>query len=393
MKFGSISDIGRSIVMTNDVYNRELGSFSAFMSPERKAAFHRINMEYMQILSNKSLNDIRESMYESLKINAKILNINYQISNTLDSIAELTFNNYQQVKKTNDILKEILETLKNPNAIVANEKARLASQNIIDAKSLSEERSAKLLDESLKFLEEAISINPVDYKAHFELGWLYSFYKNDFIKAEECFDNAVIRSLNNDKVFAVFALRHLADTRQNLGLSKKALIAIQEAVDLNTGDIFQTNFEYIQHLVKDGNVSEAKKIIISIIDSDPKIFQIAITDPVLRESDSLIKSIESMKENKIKKLETSINKVINDYVYFLNLNKNTIKVSGFKRGFLGFGFKSGTQKQYTKFKIPNEIVNNHNETFHKIVKNEYRSAIASLKRASYIKLFYDIFLE
>ena len=311
MPMVSISDIGRSIATSSDVYNREMGAFSAFLSPERRAGFHRINIEYMQAMSNQTLSDIAYSVRQGTQLNAELLNVNYRISDNLDEIARYTYENHQQIRKTNEILNEILATLKNPNSTAASEKARIAAQNIAEAKQMSEKRAKRLLDEALELLVESVSISPFDYKAHFDLGWLYSFYMNDLKNAEKAFDNAVLRSIQKDPSFAVFSLRHLADTRQMLGDNSGALEAIEEAVELRSGDVYQTRLEYGQHLIHSAKEKKAASEIENLIGDNNSYFDIAITDPILSScelvNNSMVILLNVRKKKTLRKIQEEVN--------------------------------------------------------------------------------------
>jgi tetratricopeptide (TPR) repeat protein len=338
-----------------------MGAFSAFLSPERKSAFHRINMEYMQALSTQSLSDIATATWQGARLNSEILNINYKINGNLEEIAKYAYENHNAIRNTNEILSQILDTLKNPTAVSASEKARIASQNIVEAKSMKEERACKLLDEAIEYLEEAISISPVDYKAHFDLGWVYSFYKEDLNKAEQCFDNAVLRSIQKDKGFAVFALRHLADTRQMLGSRDAALEAIEEAVELQAGDVLQTKIEYAQHLINSEDHDKAKSVIKDVIQSYEQAFDVVYTDPIISGS----KIISSALEDALQKQKEAVKESLKQSLKKSNLipepRDMVFEVIGDKKRFLGLGYHPYDERTYHKFTIPKEILESVNK--------------------------------
>ena len=179
----SISDIGRAIVGGSDPYNREMGAFSAFLSPERKAAFHRINVEHLQSISASHLSNIESLLYNGFKYNIRAmqgmeqdLSFIKDDTNIIKQYSKLISNGVDELitglDKTNEILNEILGVVSNPSSTASVEKASLARKNIVQAKKLSPNKATILLDEAHSLLVESINKSPLNYKAYFDKGWL-----------------------------------------------------------------------------------------------------------------------------------------------------------------------------------------------------------------------------
>jgi len=294
----SLREMGQGIVSSKSPYDQQLGSFSAFLSPARKESWHRINVENMFVATNQSLYSIENSLRLGLEYNAQILETNYRISTQLDDISQTAYEQCKEIRNTNRILEEILSTLKSPKAVEAAEKARMASQNIAEAKDMNQERAKRLLDEAHDLLVKSIEISPFDYKAHFDLGYLYSFYHNDLESAENSFDTAVLRSLKKDRGFAVYALRHLADTRKNQGKYPEATEALEEAYELNAGDMYQTRFEYAQSLVLNKEETKAEDHVLSLVSGNNEYFDNCAVDPILLKISSLRKKLEHLYDSR-----------------------------------------------------------------------------------------------
>ena len=199
----SLRDIRDGIINSQSPYQQQAGLFSHLLSPERKKDWHRINMEHSLSIQNQSLNNIEQYIHYGVVSNARNLHKISQNISDLNTNISLGFENIaNNLKKTNDllnnsnqILKGILDALLSPETSKAKEKANLASLNIKNALNLKSERAKILLDEAEILLKESIDISPFDYRAHFDLGYLYSFYRLDFKNAENCFNNAVLRAL------------------------------------------------------------------------------------------------------------------------------------------------------------------------------------------------------
>ncbi|MES9905314.1 MAG: hypothetical protein ABW168_21890 [Sedimenticola sp.] len=223
--------------------------------------------------SNANQEQIQQILMQGFQANIDLLGrqneaIKY-IGDGIQSMAGEMLTQRRVLEDSQQILKEMLDAIQNPNAIEASEKAKQGSSNIIDAKDLSKDRADRLLSEAVELLKESIGINDYDYKAHFDLAWLYSFYLNDLEKAEYHFDTATLRSINKDKKFAAYSLRHLADTRKLLGRIDGALDAITEAEDLENGENLETKYEHARYLVALNKDDEAVEKLKDIVEKNP----------------------------------------------------------------------------------------------------------------------------
>lgn len=292
MPLYSISDIGRSIVAGSDPYSREMGAFSAFLSPERRAAFHRINVEYLQSVSVSHLSNIQNLLYNGFTYNLQAMQgIQHDLSfikndvGVIKQYSKVISEGVEKVitglDKTNEILSKILDVVSNPSSTASLEKASLARINIVQAKKLEPDKAAILLDEAYSLLVDSISKSPINYKAYFDKGWLESFYYQDYDKAIDSFDNAVIRSIENDNLFCVQALRYLADTYSIKGNYTQAISCIEKAISLNCGDKDQLKLEYAQYLLNNREEGKAIQQIKKTINNKASSFTYFSTDPII----------------------------------------------------------------------------------------------------------------
>lgn len=309
----SLREIRDGIINSQSPYNQQTGLFSHLMSPERKQAWHFINQEHLLSLQNQSLSNIEQVVQFGVVNNAQNLQrINNSLSE-LDINISLGFDRVSNnIKKTNDllhnsnlILKGILETLTTPETTKAKEKATLASQNIKDALNLRSDRAKILLDEAETLLQQSIEISPFDFRAHFDLGYLYSFYRENFKEADTCFNNAVLRSLSKDSNFAAYSLRHLADARKHLGNLSEALNAIQEAYEINSSNN-QIQFEYAQYLILNNQVDKANNLIYDLVSKNSAYFDISITDTIIATENVILNKLFDLRNNKIENITNNL---------------------------------------------------------------------------------------
>ena len=310
MKSVSIRDIEKGIVRSQSPFNQQIGSFSHFFSEDRKRNWHRINMENLLMQNNINQTDLQNILMQGFKIILQSAQYQNMKLDSIDSGIQSMSNELLQQKKilenSNSVLNEILESIKNPRAIEAKEKANQASENIKDALSLEKSRAERLLDEAITLLEESIKINDYDFKAHFDLGWLYSFYKNDYEKAEYHFDTSVLRSISNDKKFAAFSLRHLADTKYHSGNIEGAIKAVAEAEKIEENKNLETTFEYARYLVEAGKDNVASIKIESIIKQNPIHFALTEKEIDVNNHPSIQTCLKNLTEKKRNKHKSTV---------------------------------------------------------------------------------------
>ena len=382
----SLRDIRDGIINSQTPYQQQTGLFSHLMSPERKQAWHFINQEHLLSIQNQSLSNIEQVIKFGVITNAQNLQ---QINNSLSELdinISLGFDRVSKsIKKTNDllnnsnlILKGILEALITPETTKAKEKARLAQQNIKDALNLRSDRAKILLDEAEMLLQQSIKISPFDFRAHFDLGYLYSFYRENFKDAETCFDNAVLRSLSKDSDFASYSLRHLADARKHLGNLNKALNAIQEAYEINGNN--QIQFEYAQYLILNNQVGKANDLIYDLVSKNPAYFDISITDTIIATENVILNKLFDLRNEKIENITNNLIK--NKQEYWNNKYLHTTLKNIFgreKKDYSNIKLNDTNKYQIETF-ISNEISKEVNElTFENLHNNNTNEIENNLK--------------
>lgn len=323
---------------------REIGEMMGFMSLEKKQTYHRINMENLLALSQKTQQEtqhiLREGFQANLNMQAQHFNLTRrgfeemdfqmrQIAHGLESLndnviegfkrTEEQLNNLREgvqkgftilgagiakqiemIENSNKKLDKIIKTLQSPRATEARELAQRAAINIKEALSMNEERAKRLINEAYQLLQESITIYDYDYKAHFDYGWICSFFLGEHEKAEYHFDTAVLRSLNHDPAFAVYSLRHLAETRRDLNEFSEAIEAAQEALDLDKGQTIHIQFDLARYLALAGHISKSCEYLESLINLHPEYYLQVIAEPDLFCNREIASFLQQLFDNKFK---------------------------------------------------------------------------------------------
>lgn len=298
----SIHQAEDGLAKNTSTYTRELGTLSAFLSPARRSAYHRINVEYALANANASLSDIREAPCEGNRLNAELLNVTQDIASSMDSIAEEMSQQSSLLRRSNQILQELLEVTKSPRATEATELCQQARENIDAAKTIPKARTEKLLEEAITLLIEGTSINRADYRSHFDLGWLYMIYKNDPPKAIECFDEAVSRSLSHDPDFATMAYRHMADCHRELGDLPKAMEVLDEAKEARSECPSELTIDLADVYLASGvEYENVKKVVVDLIEKQPICYEAVALHPRLGGDSRMGEFLSGMRKTRLEK--------------------------------------------------------------------------------------------
>ena len=205
-----------------------------------------------------------------------------EVARTIDTgfahMAQEIVANRQVLTDIRGVLRELLAVESNPRATDAAEKTRQAKANMQDALHLASARRTRLLDEALRELTDAVSINPYDFDAQFHLGWLHLFYQHDATQASQHFDTAVLRSLVKAPQFASYALRHLALAKRTAGDLAGAYEVTKEALDL-TPSHCELLSDHARYAALAGHTDEAATILRRLINESPAYFYDAAAEP------------------------------------------------------------------------------------------------------------------
>ncbi len=308
--------------MKATAHSKEFGIMSAFISPSKRKVYRRVNVENLLIQNKASLQKTQAVLIQGLRANlemqarqTQVLQKNHESSDfrmrqvkrglkvlgstmvekvdevngkleeihrdVKKDVGELARGINQQVvmmAKSHRVLEDLLSTVQSPRASEAMELARLAARNVQESSSMNEMRARRLLTEGIDLLKKSLSIYQHDYKAHFDFAWLSGFVLGDNEKAEQHYDQAVLRSLNHDESFAIYALRHLAETRRELKKYKGAVEAAKEAYQMDSGKNPQIQFDLSRYLALVGENQRACIILRNLLSSYPSFFLQAIAE-------------------------------------------------------------------------------------------------------------------
>lgn len=127
------------------------------------------------------------------------------------------------LEKQIELLTGIHDMVKNPRATQADELYRMAIDSY----------KRKRLADALKLLQDAIALNPGDYRVHVTMGYTY-IDKRELEKARESFQSAIDYARTDS--YKANALKLRARTEHLLGYTDKAIETVKEALMLAEND-------------------------------------------------------------------------------------------------------------------------------------------------------------
>lgn len=338
-----------------EVQKRELGPFSAFMSPERQSVVHRINMEEIARQTNENIVGLGQLLADCTRHSLERLDwigeTNERMSQSLSRLEEQSHQQLTKLDSAIDRLDKMLFSMQNPAAVRGAERARQAAKNIQHAKQLDEDRAHRLLTEAGEMLVEASASNPLDYKAAFDLGWLHLFFEENYDEAVKWLEKSVDHSIVEAPDFAVYVLRHSAEANRLNDNLDEAHKLLTNALEIGSGDQTQVKVELVEIVLAKDGVDEATKLTDSFVDEDPNLFEAFLSSERLLGNgvysewaklklNTIVASIEARTQTQLQSEEWSENLVVLDATV-------STKILPF------YSYGRGVSRK--KFKIPDEL--------------------------------------
>ena len=251
----------------------EANPIHTIVFPAYKAhTFHRINVEYLAPLQAMRRDGIYKTLTKGIRTNLRKIgsedDVVHSLRPQLENLAShLSLQTLQLVQARQHLHSNLEHLTQTPHPPLTHA-ASLESINF---------------DQQLQAVEtclfEALYLNEQDYRAHFELGWLYLFLLGKLPEASAHFALASQQAQTADPQFAVFALRHLADTQYGLGHYSDAIeTALQGLYQQAQPDLEQV-YECARYLAIAGEHSQATQRLAKIVITSPVYYVQAQAEP------------------------------------------------------------------------------------------------------------------
>lgn len=283
----------------------------AIFFPKRKQfTFHRINMEYLVPL--KSLR--RESVYSlldaGLRNNLRTIGakdeIIFSLRPQLEGVAGRMSLQGQRLARERELLREQLakQVQRGFQAYRAEVEADLANLKLSEALAL--EQSSGGYEHMLTaeyLLRDAVATNVKNYRAHFELAWIYLTVLESLAEAEYHFQIASRYALEQgDMLFAHFAQRHLADTCYSQAKFGEAVEHSLSVLHCHTETDLESRYEHIRYLAAVGEVEQATTKLAALVSVSPVYYVQAQAEPDFRQHTAVRGMLFELRQQRVDRI-------------------------------------------------------------------------------------------
>lgn len=276
--------------------------FLKFMYPvNTHKTFHRIQIEYAPVLKPLTFPLVYRLLESGVRHNLTLQQV--AANQVLPSLrAPLELQAWQVAQQANhwrkerQALKQQLNHLSQTNFKLYRSRceADFAQLKLGDALFGKTTESLELVEFSLR---NALLVEPDNYRAHFELGWLYGNLLNRLDYAEFHYGRAVSLTRRDHPQFYLFALRHLADIRYRQQRFTEATELALEIGDQTT--LLEAHYELARYWAAIKEPEEALRVLHKVIETAPDYYVLAQVEPDFKPYDLIHGALLELREQRL----------------------------------------------------------------------------------------------
>jgi tetratricopeptide (TPR) repeat protein len=294
---------------------QEFGALAQFLAPEKSEVFRRTNFEYLIQLNNRNPEEAQSIFWEGICTNLtrRLTGLQQEGSGQNKSEALQTAINLSiflpkiTASSAMDQITPIQTVVTDfPNeegagvslsaAALSRELAAQAFNDLREALFAPKEHSKWLLISAYKQFHAAVKLDPQNYFAQFNYGYLHGFFFRKPEKAAQHFEAAVANAFEKDIAFTVFALRHLAETRREMGQIDAAIEAANEALMLDRDQTLQIRYDLARYLSLAGQHEKAFGYLEELLSEHSEFYWQAISEPDFAENRDIITLLNALSQ-------------------------------------------------------------------------------------------------
>jgi hypothetical protein len=274
----------------------EANPIQAIVFPAYKAhTFHRINVEYLAPLQEMRREAIYKALTTGIRTNLRKVGSEEDVVHSLrPQLEHLASHLSLQALR----LLRARQHLHSNLAYLTQPPTNLNTSLSTDTTDLNQQ----LYDVEQSLLD-ALNLNYRDYRAHFELGWLYLFLLGKLPEASTHFALASQQAQVSDPQFSVFALRHLADTQYGLAQYSHAIETAMRSLYKQPQPDLEQAYECARYFAVAGENNQATQRLAKIVITSPVYYVQAQAEPDFAhnaEVNNLLHDLRALRICKIK---------------------------------------------------------------------------------------------
>ncbi len=160
----------------------------------------------------------------------------------------------------------------------------LANLKLSEALAVEQEAGYESMVTAEYLLRDAVNTNIKNYRAHFELAWIYLTVLESLAEAEYHFKIATRYALEQgDVLFAHFAKRHLADACYSQAKFSEAVEHSLAVLHYDAETDLESRYEHIRYLAAAGEIESATQKLSALVSASPVYYVQAQAEPDFRQ--------------------------------------------------------------------------------------------------------------
>lgn len=283
-----------------------------FFPARKHHTFHRINLEYLVPLQALGRQHVYSLLDAGLRNNLRkfggVDDVLYSLRPQLETLASHV--SAQGIRLLQARTLTPRELLGNSKGNFARYRAGMgvnfASRKLAEALLVHGLDASQRVAMAEHMLKEAIGVNESDYRAHFELGWIYLFVLGRLDEASVHFGQAALHARLSDPGFEIFALRHLADTCYSAKNYSAAIEICQQAIHQAGTDDIEGWYEYSRYLAADGEQSLAARRLSHVVARSPVYYVQAQAEPDFAGKGEISNMLHEMRSVRVRRIQSYV---------------------------------------------------------------------------------------
>lgn len=283
-----------------------------FFPAHKQHVFHRINLEYLVPLHGMKRQGIYSLLDAGIRNNLRKFgsaeDVLHSLRPQLEVLAShVSMQGLRLVQSREDLRKQLQADGKAGFGFYrAGVEADFASKQLSESLLVQGNDAQQRVATAEFMLKQALSVNQRNYRAHFELGWIYLFLLGRLDEAACHFAQAASLAEKDDPVFAAFALRHLADTRYGLQDHGNAVEAAFAALKLGSQPDMENLYECSRYLAMAGDKNAAARQLAQVVARSPLYYVQAQVEPDFGDAQEIKVVLRDLRAIRVNRIQTYV---------------------------------------------------------------------------------------
>ncbi|MCB1619125.1 MAG: hypothetical protein KDI44_00145 [Thiothrix sp.] len=287
---------------------------SIFFPRRKQHVFHRLNLEYLIPLKSMRRGSVHLLLETGLRTNLRTVGgsdeVIYSLRPQIDGMAgQLLQQGSRLVRELEQLRRQLLAGSRESFATYrAGVEAGLASRKLADAlDAATHQHFFHHLLSAEHMLKDVLQVNHRDYRAHFELGWIYLNLLENLPLAEFHLEqSARYARLEDNLVFARFALRHLGDAcycQQKFGKATETALQVlhgQEQPEL------EHRYECARYMAVGGELASATRRLAGIVTKAPLYYMQAQVERDFTRHDAIRQMLQDLRQARVTRIRHTV---------------------------------------------------------------------------------------